>query len=278
MRVGFVGTGAMGQPMAANLARAGFAPIVCDRQSERVAALAALGGRRGSCPREVAAASDVVMVMVADEAEVSVVVDGPDGVLAGAAPGLILIIHSTISPGFCRALAERLAAAGIEVVDAPVSGAPVRAEEGSLSLFVGASSETVARLMPILRAVGQKIFHMGPVGAGQTVKIVNNLVAIGNIGVINEGLALAAGLGLDQDKMLEVINGSSGQSFSSTHYVANRAGVMERMRRGGKGWQMAAKDLDLALKLGRESATALPVTGLVSQLLERIYPKLDDPA
>jgi 3-hydroxyisobutyrate dehydrogenase-like beta-hydroxyacid dehydrogenase len=152
-------------------------------------------------------------------------------------------------------------------VDAPVSGIASGAVEGSLSIFVGSSPQTFERLDPVFRAVGRDIFYAGPVGAGQTVKIVNNLIAITTYGVLAEGMGFAQALGIDETRMLAIINSSSGESFSSRHWHEHQATRKARRDAGIAPWKISAKDLDLALALAREAGHGLPMTGLMSQLV-----------
>ncbi len=266
-KVGFIGLGNMGEPMAANLARAGFEMVVYDLRSEPLERLHELGASVADSPRELAASCELVSVMVVDDQQVREVVTGADGVLEALQGGATLIVHSTVSPETCRELAKRAAEQQIELLDAPVSGGAGRARDATLSMMVGGSPERFERTRPVLEAVASHLFHMGDVGAGVTTKLANNLVGIANGRILEEGLALARLSGIDEARMLEVINVSSGQSFVSQTRDAMRAEASKHT--GGRAGlrRIMSKDISLAVTLGRDVEARIPLGERLAELL-----------
>src|SRR5919204_1356437 len=175
--LGFVGLGTMGQPMAANLLGRGFPLVVYDVNPAALEPARAQGARAAASPRELGAASRFVITMLPAPAHVEEVLTGPDGVIEGMAPGGTLIDMSSIDPGTTRRVGERAAARGLRMIDAPVSGAPPKARDGTLTIMVGGDADVLAACRPILEALGENIFHVGPLGTGEAVKLVNNLLA-----------------------------------------------------------------------------------------------------
>lgn len=266
-KVGFIGLGDMGEPMAANLARAGFELVVCDVRSEPLERLCTLGATSAGSPREVAASCELVLVMVLDDPQVRGVVAGVDGVLTELRARATLIVSSTVHPDTCRELAKRASERHIELLDAPVSGAVGRAKDATLSMMVGGDRECFERCRSVLETMASDIFHMGDVGAGQTAKLANNLVGIANGRILAEGLALARLSGIDEARMLEVINASSGQSFASLTRDSMRAQTSESP--GGRAGlrRILSKDMSLAVALGRDVGARLPLGEHVAELV-----------
>ena len=191
VRVGFCGMGTMGAAMAANVARAGFPLTVWNRTAGRAELPLSLGATETATPRELAAASDIVVVCVSDSPDVEQVLFGADGLAEGAAPGSLVIDCSTISPAVTRDLAERLAQQGVAMVDAPVSGGSEGAQKGTLTIMVGGDAADVERARPVLASMGANITHMGPIGAGQATKAVNQVILCGSYLGVAEGIVLA---------------------------------------------------------------------------------------
>lgn len=268
-RVGFIGLGNMGAPMARNLVRAGFPMTVLDIDTDRMAELEALGARPASSPRDLARHSDVICSVVMDDRQTLEVLLGDDGVLAGAAPGSLIVLHSTIGVSTCRQVAAAAAAEQVAVVDAAVSGAAERSEAGTLSLMVGGDDADVARAMPLFEVVGSEIFHMGALGMGQATKQCNNLMSLANIHVVEEALRLARELGIDEGRMREVAAASTGDSWALRNIDQMRsiAGIhgagADRMGTFGR------KDLALVCRLAAESGVPLPITGFILEQAER---------
>jgi 3-hydroxyisobutyrate dehydrogenase len=214
-RVGFIGLGIMGSLMAANLARAGFPLTVTTRTTGKAEAwVAEHGGEAVSTPAEVARNSDAVITMVVDGAQVSEVLLGSGGVIEGAAEGLVCIDMSTIAPGQAREIGARLAERGIGFVDAPVTGSTPKATDGTLTIMAGGSDEDLARAMPMFEAMGEVILHVGPLGHGQTIKVISNSVSAANANALAQALIVGSALGIDLDALSEVMRtGSAGSTM-----------------------------------------------------------------
>jgi 3-hydroxyisobutyrate dehydrogenase len=262
-RIGFLGLGTMGAAMAANLARAGFSVVAWNRTAGRAPELDPLGVQRAESPAAVAAATSAVVICVSDTADVEAVLFGPDGVAAGAAEGCLVIDCSTIAPGASRGFGSRLAAAGVRFVDAPVSGGSEGARNATLSIFVGGDRVDIDRARPILAALGTTITHVGPVGSGQAVKAVNQVILAGAYLGVAEGLVLAMKAGLDVEQVVGALSGGAAQSW----VLANRSGRM-LANDYPLGFKLALhrKDLGIALQLAEETGTDLPVTSLCADL------------
>lgn len=213
--VGFIGLGAMGAPMAANLLAAGIPVVSCaNRNRGPLERLAADGLREVANPAEVGAAADVVMTVVWDEAQNDRVLRGPDGAIAAMAPGGVVLVMSTVSPAYCTELAAEAAASGIAVLDCPVSGMVRGAVDGTLTLMIGGAAEDVEACRGVLEPMGT-VAHCGPVGTGQVMKLGNNAMAIGTLGLIMEVREMVAAQGMPLATFMEVLNRSTGRSFVS---------------------------------------------------------------
>lgn len=204
-RIGFIGLGTMGGPMARNVVTRGNALTVCDISPAAVAALVASGARAAATPREVAAGSDVVVTMLPDAPDVDAVAGGADGILAGLAPGSVWIEMSTIDPGTSRRLGARVRAQGSDMVDSPVGKTAEHAVSGTLTLMVGGAAATIARVRPVLDCMGTDFFHCGELGAGHAMKCLNNLLATTLVAVNAEILVAGAKAGLTLDVMTSVM-------------------------------------------------------------------------
>ena len=214
MRVAFLGLGIMGSRMAANLAGAGFELTVWNRTASAAQRFCAEheGVAHAATPAAAAAGSEVVVTMVVDGPQVEHVLLGEDGVASGAAPGTVCIDCSTIGPSAARAIGEALSERQIELVDAPVTGSAPRAQDGTLTIMVGGSEEALARVRPVLEAMGRLIVHAGPLGQGQMVKVISNAVAATNAAVLAEALLVGRRAGADLDALTEVMRSGSGGS------------------------------------------------------------------
>lgn len=263
MRVGFVGLGTMGGAMAANVARAGFAVNAWNRTPGRAEHLGALGVTFSASPAAVAAASDLVVTIVSDTPDVDAVLFGEDGVAAGAAPGTLLVDMSTIAPSATRDFAARLGTIGVAMLDAPVSGGSEGAKKGTLTIFVGGDAADLERARPVLAAMGTTITHVGPVGAGQAVKAVNQVILAGTYLGVAEGIVLAIKAGLDVEQVVGALSGGAAQSW----VLANRSGrMLDNDYPLGFRVALHRKDLGIALQLARETGAALPVSALCEQI------------
>jgi 3-hydroxyisobutyrate dehydrogenase len=263
VRVGFCGMGTMGAAMAANVARAGFPLTVWNRTPGRAGLPLSLGATEAATPRELAATSDVVVVCVSDSPDVEQVLFGVDGAAEGAAAGTLVIDCSTISPAVTRDLAARLAQQGIAMVDAPVSGGSEGAQKGTLTIMVGGAPDDVERARPVLASMGANITHMGPIGAGQATKAVNQVILCGSYLGVAEGIVLAIKSGLDPEQVVGALSGGAARSW----VLENRAGRMIADDYP-LGFRIALhlKDLGIALELAREVGASLPVAALASQI------------
>ena len=263
MRVGFVGLGTMGGAMAANAARAGFEVSAWNRTPGRAADLGDLGVRISESPSTVAASSDVVVTMVSDTPDVEAVLFGPDGVADGAAAGSLVIDMSTISPSATRDFASRLAQTDVAMLDAPVSGGSEGAKKGTLSIFVGGDAADLERARPVLESLGTTITHVGPIGAGQAVKAVNQVILAGTYLGVAEGIVLALKSGLDVEQVVAALSGGAAQSWVLT----NRSGrMLENDYPLGFKVALHRKDLGIALGMARELGASLPVSALCEAL------------
>ena len=263
MRVGFVGLGTMGGAMAANVARAGFEVTAWNRTPRRAAELGELGVRLAGSPAEVAAASEILVTIVSDTPDVEAVLFGEAGVASGAPRGSLVVDMSTISPSATRAFAARLASGGVAMLDAPVSGGSEGARKGTLSIFVGGDVADVERARPVLAAMGTTITHVGPIGAGQAVKAVNQVILAGAYLGVAEGIVLAIKAGLDVEQVVAALSGGAAQSW----VLSNRSGrMLENDYPLGFKVALHRKDLGIALQLARETGASLPISALCEQI------------
>ena len=213
LRVGFVGLGIMGAPMANNILSAGFPLTVWNRTPARAEPLAAAGAKVAASPAEVAAASDVTISCVTDSPDVEAVALGPGGIAEGAKAGSIYIDCSTIAPEVARRVAAVLGEKGVAMLDAPVSGGDVGAKAGTLAIMVGGEADAFERALPVLQAMGKTIVHVGPSGAGQVVKLCNQVAGALNLLAMSEAISLARRSGVSPEKMLEVVSAGAAGSW-----------------------------------------------------------------
>jgi len=262
-RIGFIGLGIMGRPMSHNLMKAGFTLTVWNRSQPGIDELVKEGAAKGSGPADVARRSDVVITIVGDSPDVEEVALGPGGIIEGAHPGLVHVDMTTMSPAVTRRIAERLDEAGVEMLDAPVSGGQQGATDGTLSIMVGGREETLERCRPVLEAMGRRLVYCGPSGAGQTVKLCNQItVALTNLGMC-EALVFAARSGIDPRVMIEAVSAGAGTSWQMENLAPR---IVERDFRPGFKVAHQGKDLRLALEAAEKVSSPLPGTGLVQQM------------
>ncbi|MFI6365099.1 NAD(P)-dependent oxidoreductase [Nocardia sp. NPDC050630] len=214
MRIGFIGLGSQGGPMARRIIEAGYQTTLWARRPETLAAFADTGATVATSPAALAAASDLVCVCVVGDADVVEVVDGADGVLAGLASGGVLAVHSTVHPDTCRELAKKAAAQGVSVVDAPVSGGGQAAAERRLLVMAGGDTEVVERCRPVFDTYAGHVVHLGELGAGQVAKLLNNLLFTANLATAATTFDLGRELGVDTVRLGEVIGHGSGNSVA----------------------------------------------------------------
>lgn len=270
MHIGFIGIGVMGRPMTLNLLKAGHAVTVYARHPEQPGVQEVLnaGAKQAPSPRAVAMASDMVITMLPNSPQVEEVIAGPSGILEGARKGLIIIDMSTIAPAVSRKLAQEASTRGVHMLDAPVSGGSQGAINGTLSIMVGGEREIVEQARPVLEAMGKKenIFHVGSNGAGEIVKLVNNMLVGAIAAATAEALVLGVKAGADLDIMTKVIGVSTGASWQLSNQFPLRA--FNGSFQPGFMTDLLHKDLGLALELAAEDSTPAPITALTRQLYE----------
>ncbi len=266
--VGFIGLGALGAPMAANLLAQGFPLTVHNRHRERELPLAAAGARRGSTPAAAARGAAVLALCLSDDAAVAAVLLGEGGdaavaAVAGLAPGALVVDFSTIAPQTSRAMADALAERGVAYLDAPVTGGTEGARAGTLSVLVGGAAADLERARPVLEAVGRTITAIGPVGAGQAAKAVNQVLVAGSYAAVAEALALGQRLGLPMEEVRQALLGGAAGSWALEH----RGGAMLRGEFPlGFRLRLHRKDLAIALEAAAAGGLGLPVAGLVAAM------------
>ncbi len=267
VRVGFIGLGIMGRPMARNLLKAGYPLSVYNRSRPAVDELASLGAYPASSSAEVAARSDVVITMLPDSPDVRQVALGSGGIIEGAREGMIYVDMSTISPKVTREIADILGGKGVKMLDAPVSGGDVGAREGTLSIMVGGTEEAFRECLPIFEVLGSNVVHVGGIGMGQTVKLCNQIICGLNILAVCEGLAFGAKAGVDLGKMLEVVSKGAARSWMLENLAPR---MLEGNLEPGFMVRLQQKDLRLALSAADEFRASLPGTALVNQLFRAL--------
>jgi 2-hydroxy-3-oxopropionate reductase len=262
--IGFVGLGVMGRPMAEHLVRAGHEVTVHNRSQDPVRALVEAGAKAAGSAAEAADGADVVITMVPDSPDVEAVVLGERGVLETARDGLLLIDMSTIRPDTARAVAEAAKARGVRFLDAPVSGGQAGAVEATLSIMVGGSAEDFQAARPVLEALGRTIVHVGPVGAGQTVKAANQLIVAGVIELVSEAIVLLEAHQVDMEPAVEVL---AGGLAGNQILERKAAGMLARRFDPGFRIDLHHKDMQIIQAAARDAGVAVPVTALVAQML-----------
>ncbi len=261
--VAFLGLGTMGAAMAANLARAGFAVTAWNRTQGRAPELADLGVATADTPADASANAEIVVICVSDTPDVESVLFGSQGVVHGARPGTLIVDCSTIAPSGSWDFAARLRERELRMVDAPVSGGSEGARNATLTIFVGGDARDAERARPVLAALGRTITHVGPIGAGQAVKAVNQVILAGTYLGVAEGIVLAIKAGLDVEQVVGALGGGAAQSW----VLANRSGRMiDNEYPLGFKVALHRKDLAIALELAAQLGAALPVSALAAQL------------
>jgi 2-hydroxy-3-oxopropionate reductase len=265
-RIGFIGLGIMGKPMAKNLLAAGFDLTVHSRSPGPVDELVDAGAVRASGAAEVAAASDVTITMLPDTSDVEEVLTGPGGVLEGAAPGSLVIDMSSIDPAPTRAIAETFGARDVAMLDAPVSGGERGAIEATLSIMVGGEDAGVQRAMPVFQALGKTIVHVGPSGAGQVTKACNQLVVAATIEAVAEALLLAERSGVDPAKVRDaLLGGFAGSKILEVHGQR----MLDRTFDPGFRIRLHRKDARIVEEAASATGTPIPSFTVVADQLQR---------
>ena len=262
-KIGVIGLGLMGRPMAMNLLKAGHTLTVWNRTPERAKELVAAGAKQAKTPREVAEASEVLLTMVSDPPALESVLWGPDGALGGLKAGSTYIDSSTVSPALVKKIAQACQERGVKFLDAPVTGGDWGAREGNLVFMIGGEAETLKEMEPVLGVMGKKWFHLGPNGAGQTIKLAMNAILALQVGAMAEALALVERAGLQGAQLVEVMQASMA-----------RSGVLDvkspLMLKGeykpSFPLRLMHKDLGLALELANQLGVALPATAAAREV------------
>jgi len=262
-RVGFVGLGIMGTGMARNLLRAGFEVRVWNRTASRMQPLVDEGAAAANSPADAARESEVTIVCVSDTPDVEAVILGDDGVIHGASPDSLVIDTSTISPDATRSIASALAARGIRMLDAPISGGSEGAARGTLSIMIGGAAEDVERAMPLFEAMGKTITHVGDQGAGQMAKLVNQVLVVGNTLAMCEALLLAQAGGIDLQKVIAAVSPGAGGSWM---FINRAPQIIARDWRPGFTIDLQQKDVRLVLQAADQLGVPLPSTSQIFQM------------
>ena len=263
MRVGYIGLGLMGKPMARNIMKAGFEMVVHNRSRESVHELVGEGATEAFSPAEVAAQVDVVFTNLPDSPDVALVALGEGGIIEGAHEGLIFIDNSTIKPATARRIGEELAKKGIVMLDAPVSGGDIGAMNGTLSIMVGGPKEPLEKVMPILKAMGKTITHVGGLGDGQIAKAANQIMVAAQMVALGELLILAQKAGADPEKVVQAIRGGAAGCWTLDNKPQR---LFAGNRNPGFKAYMQAKDLGIVMDTAREYGISLPSTAVNTQL------------
>jgi 3-hydroxyisobutyrate dehydrogenase len=262
-KIGFIGLGIMGQGMARNLLKAGFSLTVWNRTPARMEPLVELGAKSSNSPADLAAQSDIIITCVSDTPDVEEVILGENGAIMGSKEGGLLIDMSTISPHTTRDIAEKLAQKGVHMLDAPISGGSEGAAKGSLSIMVGGQEDQFTRAMLVFQAMGKTITHVGPIGAGQTAKLVNQILVVVTMLGVSEALLFAQAGGLNLQKTLNAVKEGAAGSWM----LSNRGPqVIDRDWRPGFTIDLQQKDLRLVLEAADQLGIPMLGTGTVFQL------------
>ncbi len=263
-KVGFIGLGIMGKPMLRNVLKGGHSVVAFNKSAAAVDEVVKNGAERGASCKDVAARSEIVITMLPDGPEVEQVVLGPDGVLAGAHPGLILIDMSSISPLVSQKTGAACAEKGVAFLDAPVSGGEPKAIEGTLAIMVGGDQAIYEKALPLLQLMGSSVVLAGGVGAGNVTKLANQIMVACNIAAMSEALVLADRCGVDSEVVFNAIKGGLA---GSAVLNAKAPMVIARNFKPGFRIKLHQKDLRNALLTGESKKVALPLTSLVQQML-----------
>ncbi|MEL6492558.1 MAG: NAD(P)-dependent oxidoreductase [Cyanobacteria bacterium J06621_3] len=267
MNVAFIGLGTMGAPMVLNLLKAGHSVAVYNRTQSKATPVVEAGATNCDTPRAAAKRAEIVITCVSDSPDVEAVVLGEQGIIHSARPGALLVDMSTISPEITRQIAQQLAAKEISMIDAPVSGGSEGAQKGTLSIMIGGDSADVERARPVLSAMGSTLTHVGPIGAGQTTKAINQIIVAGTYWSVAEGMALGMKAGLDMEKVVQAVGsgaaGSWGLTNRSGNMISNEYPLGFRVR-------LHQKDLAIALQTAKELDLPLPVATYVEQIEQQL--------
>lgn len=271
MNVAFVGLGTMGSPMVMNLLSAGHSVSVHNRTRDKEQSVVEAGAiLRGSglaiatsSPQQAATDADIIITCVSDSPDVEAVILGEFGVIHGATSGSLVVDMSTISPSMTQRIAKTLAQKDIQMIDAPVSGGSEGAQKGTLSIMIGGAEADVEKARPVLEAMGSTVTHVGPIGAGQTTKAINQIIAAGTYWGVAEGIALGLKAGLDMDKVIQAVGSGASASWCLTNRSDN---MINNKYPLGFRVRLHQKDLAIALQTARELNLPLPMAAYVEQM------------
>jgi len=265
IKVGYIGLGLMGKPMAINILNAGYEVMVHNRSRRKVDELVNLGAKEGHSPKEVAEFADIVFTNLPDSLDVELVVLGKEGIIEGAHAGMIYIDNSTIKPATARLIAEVLLEKEVFCLDAPVSGGDIGAQNGTLTIMVGGDEKALQKAMPVLEVIGKKITHVGGSGAGQVTKACNQIMVAAQMTAMAELLVFAKKSGVDPEKVVQAIKAGAAQCWSLD---VKPPRLFEGNREPGFKAYMQAKDLGIVMDTAREYSIPLPATAVNTQLFD----------
>lgn len=263
MRIGYIGLGTMGAPMAMNILKAGFPLTVNNRTPSKAAEILAAGAQWAETPSEVASRSEIVFTNLSDTPDVLQVLFGSNGVINGSHPGMVLVDNSTIKPSASREIYQRFHEIGVSALDAPVSGGDIGAKNGTLAIMVGGDAEALEKAMPVLEAIGKKITHVGDTGAGQVAKAANQIMVAAQMVAEAELMLFAQKSGADVGKVIESIKGGAAQCWTLD---VKPQRLLAGNRTPGFKSSLQAKDLNIVMDTARDYQAVLPGTALNSQL------------
>jgi 3-hydroxyisobutyrate dehydrogenase len=262
LRIGFIGLGIMGLPMAKNLLKAGFEVILYNRTRSKADALQEIGAVVANTPADVAGISDVVITIVTDTPDVEAILFGENGIIQGGHSKLIVVDMSTISPIATQKFAQLLAEEGIELLDAPVSGGDIGAQKGTLTIMVGGNKAAYEKCLPVFQTLGKCITHVGPSGSGQMVKMCNQILCAVNMLAVCESLSLAKKAGLDLEAMLSVVIAGAGGSWALENLGTK---IVRGELEPAFMIKLIQKDLRLVLEAAQKNQLPIPATALANQ-------------
>jgi len=266
-KIGYIGLGIMGKPMARNIMKAGYEMVVHNRSRESVHELVSEGAIEAHSPAEVAAQVDVIFTNLPDSPDVELVALGENGIIQGTHEGLIYIDNSTIKPATARRVGGKLAEKGVTMLDAPVSGGDIGAINGTLTIMVGDSAEALEKVMPILQAIGETITHVGGLGDGQIAKAANQIMVAAQMVAMGELLILAQKAGADPEKVVQAIRGGAAGCWTLDNKPHH---LFAGNREPGFKAYMQAKDLSIVMDTAREYGIPLPSTAVNTQLFNAL--------
>lgn len=269
MKLGLIGLGTMGFPIAINLLRKGFELHVYDVAKEKVQSIVSQGAIGENSSTNVAKASDVVLLSLPSQDVSERILLAEDGILNTIKKGGVIVELSTVTPSFIRWVKDKAEKRGIEVLDAPVSGGKKGAERASLTIMVGGKREVFRRCLPVFKSIGDKIYYAGSSGSGEAIKLLNSLLAIGNLMLAREAIILARSQGVDIPKMYEVVNSSTGQSWMWSNWVAE----LIEGKRVGSTPRIMIKDLNYAINMSKDNMLSLP---LAERVLDSVKSQTKD--